>query len=115
MVVGQPVTITARNFAPNSQVRFELHSDPIHLGTVTADAHGTATLTVVLPTVDAGQHTIVAIGSDGTRATIAITVAAAPAGPGLPNTGGTPLAWTLVGALALVAGAALFVGRRRTV
>lgn len=113
VAVGEPITITARNVAPTSTVRFELHSDPILLGTVTADAGGTATLTTVLPKVSAGRHTIVVIGPDGARASISITVTAAPHQPGLPNTGGAPLAGTLVGVLALVAGAAVFVGRRR--
>jgi hypothetical protein len=59
---GKTVTATADGFKADSEVTFELHSNPIVLGKVTADNNGRATLTASLPAGVAGQHDIVAIG-----------------------------------------------------
>lgn len=61
-VVGAPVTVGLKGFAPEERVEVTLHSDPILLGTTTVDQRGTGSLQTVIPSVSAGQHHIVAVG-----------------------------------------------------
>lgn len=78
VLVGGSVTLLADDFDPGETVAFFLHSDPVYLGTVVADAQGRARLVVTLPAgVPTGPHTAIATGgTSGRWATTAITVSA---------------------------------------
>jgi hypothetical protein len=104
---GDSITISVEGFAPNAEVTFTLHSEPIVLGTATADADGAATATFTLPSGVVGAHTIEAtgLGLDGTAFSVVqdVTIsipppptstasASAPASP-------PPAAWLLVAAV----------------
>lgn len=81
---GGEITVTARDFKPGHEVRFELHSDPVVLGTVVADNNGVATLTTSIPKdTPAGAHEIVAIDTtdENVRVSQPITVTEAPVDP----------------------------------
>jgi hypothetical protein len=58
---GATFTISSSGMPANSNVRLELHSDPILLKTVTTDANGSFSTSVTLPDGVTGTHTIVAI------------------------------------------------------
>jgi len=137
---GKSISVTGRGYQPGETVTFTLFSDPIALGSATADASGSFTYTATIPvTVAPGTHTLRVAGVlSGGLAERVLRVTAATA-PGLPDPGlnvpgspgssdpmgGTPgarLAATGAGtdgllpaALALtLAGLALFLLRRRT-
>ncbi|GAA4604952.1 hypothetical protein BJY16_005198 [Actinoplanes octamycinicus] len=62
---GGTVTIKGKGYAPFSTVTVTLYSDPLELGTATADAAGEISLTVTIPAgVPVGTHSIVASGVD---------------------------------------------------
>lgn len=88
-VAGGIVTVTGTGFAPGSELRIELRSTPVPLGTATADETGSFRATVTLPadTVP-GAHSIVVIDPDGVETSTPLTVTAA-AGGGVPG-GGVP-------------------------
>jgi LPXTG-motif cell wall-anchored protein len=126
---GGSVDVSVDGFTPGEQVRIELHSTPVLLGTVTAGADGTANSTVTIPVgTDAGQHTITVVGvTCGIQASIPITVVAPaadepvaslaafdPAGRSLSYTGANT-GWAVsLGAALLVGGFGLvLLGRRR--
>jgi hypothetical protein len=126
---GQPVTATATGFAPDSGVDFTLFSDPVSLGTATADADGVATLTFTMPDVAPGEHQLVAsgVGPDGAPLQVATTItvlASADAAADLGGTGqpsGSELARTgsdvddalRFGAILLAVGGAILLGVRK--
>jgi hypothetical protein len=127
VVSGQSVTITAGSFLEGATVSFTFESDPVALGTATAESDGVATLTALIPTnASPGQHTITASGdsvngplvvsatltvsADGTEAPAAANAAE------LPPTGvGDATTIAAVGAvIVLTLGAVLvLVARRR--
>ncbi|WP_424936848.1 MULTISPECIES: fibronectin type III domain-containing protein [Bacteria] len=136
VTAGGTVTVTGADFAAGERVAFELHSEPVSLGSATADATGALTATLTVPaTTAAGEHELVAIRADGTTVTAALTVAAAPETPkpetpkpgnpgtpggngtggtgSLPATGADSLPYLGAGALLLIAGAVLVAVRRR--
>lgn len=89
---GEPITVVASGYAAGATVTFTLNSDPIHLGTATADAQGTARLTFTIPTgVPAGDHTLVASGLDasGNVLTLSTRLTVMAAGGNSGGTGGT--------------------------
>lgn len=62
---GQKLTLKASGLLPGSQVRAELHSTPVVLGSSKANAQGVATLAVTIPAnTPAGQHTLFVFGTD---------------------------------------------------
>ena len=110
VVPGTKIVLEAYRFVAGQTVRFELHSDPVLLGTAVASSLGVAALSTVMPaSTEAGAHTLV-------------IVAEMPGGPGdggviipvdvLPLTGFSPLAPAGIAALLLLAGAAVAVMRR---
>lgn len=126
---GDSIRVSVAGFTPGEQVRIELHSTPVLLGTVTAGSDGTADSTVTIPAgTEAGQHTITVVGvTCGIQASIPITVVAAavgapvaslaafdPQGRSLSYTG-AKTGWVVsLGAALLVGGSALvLLGRRR--
>ena len=111
---GGTVTLTGGGYLPFSTVTVVMFSDPVVLGTTTADAYGTISVTVSLPAGVTGEHDLVASGVDPSgkphNLTMAVTVAA---GPGLPDTGSDIALPALGGLAALAAGAGLLVAARR--
>ena len=132
VVAGDTVTVTGRGFGEGERVELTLFSDPVFLGSADADSDGRFTATVRIPlTTPAGEHTVRAAGStSGALAEKALTVQAAPVGPGAPDAGapgaggpggslsqtGSGALFAGLGALALlIAGGAVFLLRRRRV
>lgn len=126
---GTEITLSGSGFAPGAQIDIVIESDPIHLGTVNADATGYFEATVTIPTtgLPAGDHTLKATGPDPTGGlrvlSISVEVAGSPgaAAPrpggsayGLPVTGSAVLPLAAFGLAAIVGGAFLVQRTRRT-
>ncbi|MCD4549018.1 InlB B-repeat-containing protein [Schaalia sp. lx-260] len=63
VAAGESLEIVVSGFMPGADVTFEAHSDPLTIGTITADAQGIARLTWKVPaSFPAGEHTILATG-----------------------------------------------------
>ena len=120
---GGGLGVQGSGFAPNSLVTLVLHSTPVGLGTVTADANGNFTDTVTIPAdTPPGDHTIIATDPDGDSASTAIVVSGtvtttasnSASGSTLAFTGADIAAMTTLGALALAVGGFLvLMGRKR--
>lgn len=125
---GKDITISGTGFTPGATIAFELHSDPIKLGTLTAGADGALKGTLRIPaSAPAGAHTLVALSGTTVIASTALNVtaaagtgtggqaggsAAAP-GAGLARTGlDAPVAVVAIGVILSVMGGML-VRRRR--
>ncbi|GAA1953618.1 metallophosphoesterase [Microbacterium aquimaris] len=123
VVAGGELALTASGLEAGEQVRIELHSDPVLLDTVSADAAGDLAATVTIPAgTEPGAHEIVIVAESGAtaRADLTVTaddVAGAPAAESgdLAATGSTvPAGFILAGVALLAAGAAAtFVAVRR--
>ena len=126
---GQSITLTFTGFLPNETITVIVFSDPINLGSFSANSSGTAVVTVTLPaSLEAGSHTIVATGAtSGYSASFGFTVASGLAftgeGAGGGSTGGSGLAFTGIavgGSLILAVGLltagtmTLLAGRRKS-
>lgn len=125
---GNDITISGTGFMPGATIAFELHSDPIKLGTLTADADGALKGTLRIPaSAPAGAHTLVALSGTTVIASTALNVTAAAgtgtggqaggsaAAPGtrLASTGlEAPVAIVAIGVFLTVMGG-LLVRRRR--
>lgn len=60
---GATQVFTAGGFDPGENVRFTVHSDPVDVGTVTADGNGVATIRWNVPDgFELGKHTVIATG-----------------------------------------------------
>lgn len=130
LVVGEPFTVSAQTYHPDTPVDFTFESDPIHLGTVAANGRGVATYAGITPDVPLGPHTITASGADfdgGTlELSLAVTVVAADeeagvagvrvGGASLPRTGASGTE-TLVrlGIVLTFAGALLMMASRKRI
>ncbi len=135
---GAPIRFVGPGFDPNQRVQVILRSDPVSLGTFTADDDGTVDAVVTIPPgTPAGEHTLAMEAIDGDRrilVTIEVSdevaepleppvdppstdpVVADPVVPpgGLPSTGGNSGALLLSGALVTLLGGVLwFLSRRR--
>lgn len=126
---GQAVSFAASCFAQAETVLGEVRSEPIQVGTWTADAQGQVEGEFTVPEgLHPGRHTFILTGQQsGTVEKVRFTVvpAVAAGAPGLEQTGGpSSLAFTGVevagmvgGGLALIGGGVLLVmvaRRRRT-
>ena len=118
---GQTVGVQVFSLLPGTVVRFAMHSDPLDLGTETANADGYAGTSFRVPAgTPAGRHQVVAEAVDpyGNRlsASYAFVVLAAADDPGeqLPVTGSSagPLAALATAFLVLGSGAVAFARRR---
>ncbi|TXK17761.1 YncE family protein [Homoserinibacter sp. GY 40078] len=80
-VAGKTVLVTGTGLEPGAVYTVVLHSDPVVLGTVTADSTGAFSRTFAIPAgTPAGLHHVVLVDEGGVdRATIALTISAAPA------------------------------------
>ncbi|WP_217177061.1 FN3 domain-containing metallophosphoesterase family protein [Streptomyces sp. AC495_CC817] len=125
VVAGGTVSVSGAGFAAGAEITLELHSDPVRLGTVTADETGAFRRTVAIPaSTPAGAHTLVAILPDGSEVRTALTVTAAATGgtPGsgsgstdgdLATTGADSTPYVIAAGVLLVLGLGLVVLRRR--
>lgn len=79
VTAGGDIAVTGTNFTPGEVVAFELHSDPIALGSLIADGDGRLNGSLRIPaTVPAGSHTLVALGAESAiEASISLQVTAA--------------------------------------
>lgn len=85
---GETVDVIASGFRPNEAVTFTLHSLPVVLGVVNADATGGIATTFTVPaSVVPGAHTLTAAAASG-EASAPLTVTAASAGAIGVGTGG---------------------------
>lgn len=125
---GDPVQVRAGGYAAGSSVNIEFRSQPVSIGSATADASGTFTTTVRVPTdATVGTHTIAAVGinpdttvREVTAQYIVLPRAGAPTQSGtgnLPRTGGGRTIPMTVAGAGLVAAGTVAVraarGRRR--
>jgi LPXTG-motif cell wall-anchored protein len=125
---GGTITIDGTGFPTGAEVAFELHSDPIALGSATADALGALHLDATIPaSVAAGSHSVVALVGGVQLMSAAVQIAAPPgsggpgSGPGSsPGVGGGVLAQTgadsggaVLAASAVLLGLGLVMLRRR--
>ncbi|WP_433040426.1 putative Ig domain-containing protein [Dactylosporangium sp. CS-033363] len=130
---GDEITVIGTGFAPHSTASVTVYSTPQPLGTVTTDGTGSFSLQITVPpSLEAGQHHVVAMGvaPDGTTRAMKLSVAvsaatitdppmpavppvpAVPATPAMPAGGGgtLPVTGRDVLQLALAALAGLVAG-----
>lgn len=127
---GGTVKLSGKGFAAGAELRFELRSDPVQLGTATTDVDGAFERTLTIPAATpAGAHTLAVILPDGTEVTASLTVAAAAGGGavtpgnggstggstggGLAATGADSVPYIVAAVVLLAAGLGLFAMRRR--
>lgn len=123
---GGDITVSGTGFAPGEKISFELRSDPIALGALTADAQGTLQGSFRIPVgAPVGAHTLVAlnaqsvvVASAALQVTAATGSAVSPgsgsaAGDRLANTGSEVPFPAMFAAFALVALGSLLTRRRR--
>ncbi len=121
---GGAVTVRGTGFTPGESVSVDIHSDAVHLATVTADADGVATADVTIPSGFSGHHTITMTGlSSGLVLSIGIDIQSGAAGGsatgsssggGLAFTGfDLPVVTGAAAGLLILGGLFVMVGRRR--
>jgi 5'-nucleotidase len=113
--VGASFHLTGTGFAAGERTTVALHSEPVALGTLNADASGRLSGTFTVPSsVTAGTHTLAVTGPTTGTVTLVVTVAAAAGtAPALAFTGAELTGGIVAALLLLVAGAGLLVVRRR--
>ncbi len=114
LVVGASIPITGEGFKPFEVVDIWLHSTPVLLGTLTANARGSISGSFAMPTgLPTGTHHVVLVDEAGvsyTSAALVVTTTAALASTGADiSSGWLALALMVLGGLALTVAA-----RRRT-
>lgn len=117
---GDTITVTGTGVQPHATVTVVLHSTPVTLGTVKADASGAFSATVTIPaSTPVGAHTVVvtakAAGTPDVTGSTPLTVVAADPGGELAVTGSADagLGW-IAGALVLAGAGAVLLARRAT-
>ncbi len=112
---GRTQTVTLSGFGPGEEVRGVLHSTPVDLGTVTADAQGRATFTFTIPAgLESGVHDVTMTGlSSGFSASVEFAVTSAPGSERLAYTGADVAPLLGLGGLLVAAGGAVLVASRR--
>ncbi len=118
---GGSLIMNGSGFCPLCSITFTLHSNPVVIGTTTANASGDFSATLTIPSNTApGTHTIVATDPDGDTASTTITVTGATVpvstvtpSKGLAFTGADIAALSGVGAIALGLGGMLLLTSRR--
>ena len=118
---GDSVNVVGEHFTPHNTATLSFHSASIALGTVNVNGQGGFTVTVTVPDVGIGTHTVHAVdnasGISADPAVFTITASGAgSAGGGLASTGVAVLGIALLGMVLLVGGGLmLLAGRRRKV
>ncbi|WEK61158.1 MAG: carboxypeptidase-like regulatory domain-containing protein [Candidatus Microbacterium colombiense] len=121
---GGDITVSGTGFTAGATLSFELHSDPIVLGSLTADAGGAVKGSLRIPaSAPVGTHTLVALSGTTVIASTALTVTAAPSTGGaadpadpadpLASTGGEFPGFAVMAAFGLVVLGLALVRRRR--
>ena len=85
---GDPLTISAGGFSRSSNVRIELHSEPVLLAEVVADANGSIEIEVEIPAeTPLGDHELVVVGvePDSTRLEYRTGIVVDGDGPEMPE------------------------------
>ncbi len=117
VVLGQSITIEGGGADPGATVTIVLHSDPITLGSTTADGSGNFSATVAIPSgVSAGTHTITAVSNGVTLASVSIVVAGSTGSSSsgdLPFTGSSTLPGIGIGVGLIALGSSLLLLSRR--
>ena len=111
LTAGAPVTISGSGFASNANIVIGVYSSPIQLDALTANASGSFSDPVTIPSSLSGAHTLVAEGNapGGSARVLStpITVRAAASSGTLPFTGVNTALMVLSGFGLIVAGFAL--------
>lgn len=126
---GGTITIDGTGFPTGAEVAFELHSDPIALGSATADALGALHLGATIPaSLAGGSHSVVALVGGVQLVSVAVQIEAPPGsggpgpGPGssagvgegvLARTGADASGGAVLAASAVLLGLGLVMLRRR--
>jgi hypothetical protein len=114
---GGSVDVSCGGWMPGSDVTITLHSDPVTLGTFTADDDGNISASVTIPdSIDVGAHTLELTGVDTTGAprTVTTTIEVSDGGASsLPRTGAAIAALLGVATILFVVGTALSQARKR--
>lgn len=87
---GEQIAIAGSGFAGGSEIKLELHSDPVSLGTATVGADRAFSTTVTIPkeTPTDAEHSIVAVLPNGKTVSSPLTVTAADTDGETPGEGG---------------------------
>ena len=114
---GQQVNVVGGGFAPDRDLRADLFSDPVFLGSTRSDAAGRFAITVTIPAnVSPGPHRIVVSGpgrQGGTHRSVAtVTVVVAVTRP-LARTGGDSAGLLRLAMMSTLMGAVLVVATQR--
>lgn len=111
LVQGGAFELAGTGFEAGEKVAVTLHSDPVTLGTLTADASGSVAGTLTVPaSVPTGSHTLTVVGG---ASTVEVAVTVAPVSGALAVTGGTIAGGAALFAILAVAVGGLFVAKRR--
>lgn len=122
---GNDIVVSGTGFEPGQKIAFELRSDPVALGSLTADASGVLSGSFRIPAgTPAGAHTLVALNAESEIvASVALQVAAASGDAvsggaaggedALANTGADLPSFALMTASGLLLAGLLLVRRRR--
>jgi alpha-tubulin suppressor-like RCC1 family protein len=86
---GDVIDVVATGFVPDETVTFMLNSEPVLLGTATANRFGTATAALTIPDLP-GDHTITATGDTSNTVASARTTITESTEPTTPTTPTTP-------------------------
>ncbi len=111
VVAGGSVSISATGFAPGERIEVWLHSEPVRLAVLTADADGALRASVAIPAAtEAGEHRLELRGADSGSLWLPLTVRAS-----LASTGSDVLPAAAGASLAVLLGLLLVVARRSAV
>lgn len=118
MEIGRTYTVTGTGFAPNSEVTLLFYSTPTQVGTVTTNAQGSFTTTVLVPsTLATGSHHLVALGVNSNaadvNAVVSVTVSERSEATDLANTGSTTFQLLAISFILLLLGISLVIRRRK--
>lgn len=111
VLAGQSVRIAGGGFNPGATIRITIESDPVTLGTVTADGNGAFSAMAAIPTrFPNGDHTLKATGISR-NGTLVLSQAVVVQGgtSALPVTGSSTTVALLVGASLVGAGGLLVI------
>ncbi|TPW70216.1 LPXTG cell wall anchor domain-containing protein [Schumannella sp. 10F1B-5-1] len=114
LTAGSKLTVDGSGFRPGTVVSFELHSDPIALGSAVADQNGVLSFVTTVPTsAPAGSHTLVALVNGQQIATAAVQIAATARPAALAETGVEANTGLLAAGALVLAGLTMVLVRRR--
>lgn len=111
-VRGRTVEVTFGGFAPNSMVDLFIRSEPVYLGRFQSNASGVVKTSVTIPdSVAAGEHNVIATGTDPSGAPISVAAAVTVG----PESSFLALSGANSGNLAALAGLLIVVGSVGTI